>query len=113
MARDRRQEQLDALDEIEDDLSSRTGKASLAYKPKRNEGGSGSVIAEVAAHERKAGAADTGEEDDDDDDTTGASEGGGGGMDDDEAKEVERHLVESGQWDCPHCGKSMKTGEAE
>jgi hypothetical protein len=27
-----------------------------------------------------------------------------------ETKEVEHHLVASGQFDCPHCGKGVKVG---
>jgi hypothetical protein len=28
-----------------------------------------------------------------------------------EAKEIEHHLVASGQFDCPHCGGKVKVGE--
>mgnify|MGYP005821784893 CR=1 FL=1 len=75
MARNHKAALLEGLDGIEDELSSRVGKAHLA--PKHEE----------PKEEPK-------------------DEKGDG-----EAKEIEHHLVASGQFDCPHCGKMVKVSE--
>jgi hypothetical protein len=103
MAKTRKEGLLESLDGIEDDLQLRKGKEAFAGKEtpaeeKAELEGEESANTDVPSE----GKADTGSVAHEAEDP----------VEGDVVKEVEEHEVASGQWDCPHCGESMKVKEA-
>ena len=80
MARDRKSALLEGLDHIEGELSTRVGRGGLKHEH-----------AEAPKQEEHV-------------------EHEGEPKDSALEKEVEEHLVASGQFDCPHCGGKLKVG---
>lgn len=98
MAKTRKEHLLSALDGLEGELASRKGHNSLSslheHEKDEEDGRESENLAGERAHDK--GGEHEGEA------RGGATEEGK------PEKEVERHLVESGQFDCPHCGHAVR-----
>lgn len=111
MPRSAKSSLLEGLDGIDDELSDRKGRQAFesdkptraSQEPGPEPGGKEDASSALAADEEKI------EEEAGPEESPGGIENEGeDSVEGDVVGEVEAHELAAGQWDCPHCGGSMK-----